>query len=79
MQGYAFQMEIIVRARKMGFSIAEVRCRLTLSLRAQPQPQAAWHEDQLQMMPLYAGKGCIEKRSCFVSNSAQWNPLWPVW
>ena len=24
-QGYAFQMEIIVRARKMGLSIAEVR------------------------------------------------------
>ena len=23
-QGYAFQMEIIVRARKLGFSIAEV-------------------------------------------------------
>ena len=30
MQGYAFQMEIIVRARKMGCSIAEVRCPVTL-------------------------------------------------
>ena len=35
MQGYAFQMEIVVRARKLGFTIAEVRLRC---IRAQVYP-----------------------------------------
>ena len=40
MQGYAFQMEIIVRARKLGFVIAEVRALETPTIHTHSGAQA---------------------------------------
>ena len=73
MQGYAFQMEIIVRARNMAFSIAEVRRRMRLPPRAHLQPQLVGMEvDYFDAALCRHIRRCTEKRACFVSYSTQW-------